>query len=297
MREFYRRSGLSRFALFSLAGAGAFLVVAVILVQRVDGLADDPTTASTDSATTDEAPSASDEAPGRTIPYGSSLGSPEDEVSEREAPESRSRASASNDTPSPADRQGESPEPEARQESPEPPGGSSQGSQGQPIQNDDWPGADRQEVEEAKESRDYGWTQGATMTLSSSALGISDAPVFGNDSQRSLNRGVAHVPQTSLPWDRGKQKNVFLAAHRLGWPDTGSRLLFYNLDQLQNGDEVSLKRRGGENYRYEVTEKMVVDPEDRWVMGEVRGEDMLTLQTCTPSPTFHKRLIVRAEKI
>ena len=50
-------------------------------------------------------------------------------------------------------------------------------------------------------------------------------------------------------------------------------------------------------FRYRVTEMMVVDPSDRWVMGEVRGRDMITLQTCTPIPTFEKRLVVRADKI
>jgi sortase A len=40
-----------------------------------------------------------------------------------------------------------------------------------------------------------------------------------------------------------------------------------------------------------------VGPEDDWVTGRVKGRDLLTLQTCTPIPTFHKRLIVRAERI
>jgi sortase A len=31
-------------------------------------------------------------------------------------------------------------------------------------------------------------------------------------------------------------------------------------------------------------------------MGQVRGRDMLTLQTCTPIPTLEKRLIVRADR-
>ena len=34
-----------------------------------------------------------------------------------------------------------------------------------------------------------------------------------------------------------------------------------------------------------------------WVTGRVRGRELLTLQTCTPIPTFQKRLIVRAERI
>jgi sortase A len=41
----------------------------------------------------------------------------------------------------------------------------------------------------------------------------------------------------------------------------------------------------------------VVGAEDDWVTGRVRGRDLLTLQTCTPIPSFEKRLIVRAERI
>jgi hypothetical protein len=28
---------------------------------------------------------------------------------------------------------------------------------------------------------------------------------------------------------------------------------------------------------------LITDPKDVWVMGQVRGRDMLTLQTCTPT--------------
>jgi sortase A len=41
----------------------------------------------------------------------------------------------------------------------------------------------------------------------------------------------------------------------------------------------------------------VVGPADTWVMGEVRGRDMVTLQTCTPIPTFEQRIIVRADRV
>lgn len=76
----------------------------------------------------------------------------------------------------------------------------------------------------------------------------------------------------------------------------GSRLIFYNLDSLSNGDKVILRDRQGKLYRYKVTEKLVVDPNDRWVMGQVRDRDMVTLQTCT-GPNFSKRLIVRADRV
>jgi hypothetical protein len=55
--------------------------------------------------------------------------------------------------------------------------------------------------------------------------------------------------------------------------------------------------RAGTSYRYRVSEVLVVDPTDSWVMGQVRGRDMVTLQTCTPYPTFEKRLIVRADRV
>ena len=162
-----------------------------------------------------------------------------------------------------------------------------------PAGNPGWP---KPEKGELKETRTFAPDPGSAMTLTLPSIGIYDAPIFDSDSSAALDNGVAHVPETSMPWDRGTQKNTYLAAHRLGYPGTGSRLLFYNLDSLKRGDEVIIEGRG-RTYRYRVTEMMVVDPSDRWVMGEVRGRDMVTLQTCTPIPTFEKRLVVRADKI
>ena len=73
--------------------------------------------------------------------------------------------------------------------------------------------------------------------------------------------------------------------------------IFYNLDKLREGDKVVLKDRAGTPYRHRVSEVLVVDPTDSWAMGHVRGRDMVTLQTCTPYPTFQKRLIVRADRV
>ncbi len=135
------------------------------------------------------------------------------------------------------------------------------------------------------------------MSLTVDALEIYNAPVMGSDTEAALMKGVGHVPETSLPWDRSPQTNVYFAAHRYGWPNTGSRLLFFSLNKLGRGDEVVLRDRRGKVYRYRVSEKFVVDPNDRWVMGQVVGEHMVTLQTCTPIPTFEKRLIVRAHRV
>ena len=135
------------------------------------------------------------------------------------------------------------------------------------------------------------------MGLTIEAIGIHDAPVFDSDGRWALANGVAHNPQTSLPWSQSSQRNVYLAGHRMGYRGTWSRMIFYNLDKLKEGDEVVLKDRSGRSYRYRVREVLITDPKEVWVMGQVRGRDMVTLQTCTPIPTFQKRLIVRADRV
>ncbi len=182
-------------------------------------------------------------------------------------------------------------EPEAEDPRPKP------GPEPEPrVTEEGWQLPDEGEAQAASEPRYYDPNSNTPMTLTIEALGVYDAPVFGSDFPQALDRGVAHVPETSMPWDPGAQTNVYLAAHRLGYEGTGSRLLFYQLDSLGRGDEVVLEGRG-QTYRYRVTEKLVVEPTDSWVMGQVRGRDMVSLQTCTPIPTFEKRLVVRADRI
>ncbi len=165
-----------------------------------------------------------------------------------------------------------------------------------PVAEEAWPKPDSREVEVANEPRRYNWVRGAVMTLTVDDMGLYNAPVMGTDSQQALDNGVVHVPETSLPWTNSLHKNVYLAAHVLGWPGTGSRLIFYNLAQLGAGDEVLLKDRRGNRYKYKVTETFVIGPTERWVMGQELNRDMVTLQTCT-GPNFSKRLIVRADRV
>jgi sortase A len=160
-----------------------------------------------------------------------------------------------------------------------------------------WPEPTQGELHSANAERHYELLPGAIMDLTIEAMGIYDAPVFDSKSQWALAKGVAHHPQTSLPWSPTAQRNVYLAGHRMGYRGTWSRMIFYNLDKLKRGDEVVLKDRAGTSYRYRVSEVFIVDPTDVWVMGQVRGRDMVTLQTCTPYPTFEERLIVRADRV
>jgi sortase A len=154
-----------------------------------------------------------------------------------------------------------------------------------------------EQLRAANQPRHYNLPEGAIMSLSIRSMGLENVPVLSSNSTRALDQGVIHLPGTSYPWSDTPERNVYLAGHRLGWPGTGSHLVFYRLNELRGGERVTLRDPQGRRYHYMVIESFVVGPEDRWVTGRVKGRDLLTLQTCTPIPTFEKRLIVRAERI
>jgi sortase A len=234
-----------------------------------------------------------------SLRYGSSssggtIGQREEEAKEPQAvlQQEDERSNSKSTTPQPAGGQT--------------PSGASYGPQPQPHQQEqplpgaeqrDWPEPTQGELRNANQERHYELLPGAIMGLTIEAIGIYDAPVFDSFGRWALANGVAHNPQTSLPWSATAQRNVYLAGHRMGYRGTWSRMIFYNLHKLDAGDEVLLKDRAGNSYSYRVSEVLVVDPTDSWVMGQVRGRDMVTLQTCTPIPTFEKRLIVRADRV
>jgi sortase A len=172
-----------------------------------------------------------------------------------------------------------------------------QSRQSLPLDEYDYPLPTDDQLRAANQPRRYDLPPGAIMSLSINALELRNVPVISSASTRALDQGVIHLPGTSLPWSDTPERNVYLAGHRLGWPGTGSHLVFYRLNELGRGDRITLRDREGGRYDYIVVESFEVGPFDRWVTGRVRGRDLLTLQTCTPIPTFEKRLIVRAERI
>jgi sortase A len=172
-----------------------------------------------------------------------------------------------------------------------------QSRQSLPVDEYDYPLPTDRQLRAANQPRRYDLPPGAMMGLTINALELRNVPVISSASTRALDQGVIHLPGTSYPWSDTPERNVYLAGHRLGWPGTGSHLVFYRLNELGGGERVTLRDPQGGRYHYRVIESFVVGAEDRWITGRVRGRDMLTLQTCTPIPTFEKRLIVRAERI
>ena len=182
-----------------------------------------------------------------------------------------------------------SPEPESR--SSDPP------EQTLPVDEYNYPLPTTEQLQDTYHQRHYHLPPGAIMSLTIDSLGLQNVPVLDSMTTRALDKGVVHLPDTSLPWSDTPERNVYLAGHRLGWPGTGSHLVFYHLNQLSGGERITLSDRQGNRYDYMVIDRFTVRPEENWVTGRVRGRDLLTLQTCTPIPTFDRRLIVRAERI
>jgi sortase A len=123
---------------------------------------------------------------------------------------------------------------------------------------------------------------------------VEDLPVYNAawDDETALDVSASHLDSTGFPWQDGS--NVYISGHRMGFPGTRSFLVFYDLDVLENGDEVYLTDSNGAKYSYKVFSKYVADPYDWSPTEPVTGKNVVTLQTCT-LPDYTQRLIVQAE--
>ena len=111
--------------------------------------------------------------------------------------------------------------------------------------------------------------------------------------ENSLGAGAIHLNTTGYPWDSGA--NVYIAGHRLGYPNTKSFLVFYDLNKLKSGDRVVLRDSAGTRYIYQVYNRFVTTPDDLSVTEPV-GRNIVSLQTCT-LPDYSQRLVVQAELV
>ena len=124
---------------------------------------------------------------------------------------------------------------------------------------------------------------------------INNAPVpdtFGDDEEALKNFVGIHLEGTGFPWQN--EANVYIAGHRLGYPNTDSFLAFWDLDNVAEGDRIFVTDANGREYTYEVFQTLEVDPTDLFVTEPMEGRNILTLQSCT-LPDYERRLIVQAE--
>ncbi len=97
-----------------------------------------------------------------------------------------------------------------------------------------------------------------------------NAIVVEGTSHRDLLLGPGHIKSTARP---GTPGNSVITGHR----DT----FFRHIYELNKGDVVTVQR-DGKTYRYEVTGKRIVNPEDVSVL-EPSKDNRLTLITCYPT--------------
>lgn len=102
--------------------------------------------------------------------------------------------------------------------------------------------------------------------------------------EKTLLHAVGHFPETAGPGEVG---NFAITGHRghLYGP------FFLQLDQV-GVDDTIIVQRGTQTLTYRVTDTLVVEPQDSWVLNPTE-EAQITLITCTPTWINTHRLVVK----
>jgi len=117
-------------------------------------------------------------------------------------------------------------------------------------------------------------------------LGVTKYVVAGVETD-DLKKGPGHYPYTPFPGELG---NAAIAGHRTTYGEP-----FRQLDDLNPGDPIIVTDLLGRRFVYLVTEQLIVQPEDSWVVNTVDPSvAKLTLTTCHPEFSARQRLIVFA---
>jgi len=126
------------------------------------------------------------------------------------------------------------------------------------------------------------------------SIGVDIAIVEGK-TEKALNSGAWRIPGTGKPG----MSNLVIAGHRMSYgfsPDEiRSKLSFYHLDKLKEGEYVLVYWQGKE-YPYVVTETKIVEPTQIEIEAPTK-EHVLTLYTCTPMGTSNQRLVKIAKPV
>jgi len=113
-------------------------------------------------------------------------------------------------------------------------------------------------------------------------IGLTVAVAEGVEN-RTLRYAVGHFEGTALPGEIG---NFSVAGHS----NSAFGEFFHRLDEVEVGD-VIIVECDGESYTYVVSERLVVEPEDTWVL-DPTPDARITLVTCTGT-RLASRLIIR----
>lgn len=97
-----------------------------------------------------------------------------------------------------------------------------------------------------------------------------ELPIIEGTEDEQLGKGVGHFTGSKYP-DQGGQ--IVLSGHR----DT----VFTNLDELEDGDEITVKMPYG-TFTYNLQKTYIVDADDVTVIDPSINEETLVLSTCFP---------------
>lgn len=114
-------------------------------------------------------------------------------------------------------------------------------------------------------------------------------PVLHGATKENLRTTLASIEHTGRP---GQIGNFAVAGHR---NRTYGRN-FNRLDELAVGDSIEVDT-GAQVFTYEVTEKLIVKPEEVWVLESDGKNKEITLVTCHPMVNPTHRLIIKGKII
>lgn len=115
-----------------------------------------------------------------------------------------------------------------------------------------------------------------------------EEPILEGQSLSTVHKGAWRRPNSSTP---PVGSNTVITGHRFGYFGN-TKYVFYNLDKLEVGDEISVIWEK-ENFIYKVKEVKIVPPTATYIEDSTEGS-LLTLYTCTPILTATDRLVVTA---
>ena len=116
-------------------------------------------------------------------------------------------------------------------------------------------------------------------------------PIYHGVTEEVLQKGVGHLPESSLPTG-GENTHCVLSAHA----GLNDQKLFTDLELLELGDRFTLYILG-EQLTYEVDSIQTVLPDQLQSLSIQPGEDLVTLMTCTPYGINTHRLLVRGHRV
>jgi len=112
-------------------------------------------------------------------------------------------------------------------------------------------------------------------------------PIFEGIDETTIHWGPGHWPGSALPGQRG---NTVFAGHRV----THTRP-FLDIDRLDPGDRIVFHLATG-TYTYEVTDHLVVNPEDVWIANPT-PDPTVTIFGCHPKHSAAHRYVVRGQLV